>query len=131
MVTYWNGFGSLLPLNILERNGYVLEWVLVLSPIEHYGWIGYVLEWIWVPLPIEHSGEDGYVVEWVWFSPQLNIMDGLVTYWNGFGSLFPLNILERMVTYWNGFGSISDPFECISRTQGLSSSTPPVGSYII
>jgi hypothetical protein len=38
-------------------------------------------------------------------------MDGLVTYWNGFGSLLPLNILERMVTDWNGFGSISDPFE--------------------
>ncbi len=52
-------------MNILERDGYVLEWVQ-LSPQLN------ILE------------RDGYVLEWVWFSPHLNIMDRLVTYWNGF-----------------------------------------------
>jgi hypothetical protein len=58
LVTLWNGFGSLLPLNILERDGYALEWVQFSPPIEHYyGYIGYILEWVWFSPPIEHYGE--------------------------------------------------------------------------
>ncbi len=45
--------------------------------------------WVWFTPSIEHSGEDGYVLEWVRFCPQLNIMDRLVTHWNGFRVWFP------------------------------------------
>jgi hypothetical protein len=44
----------------------------------------------------------------VWFPPPIEHSgeDGYALEWVGFGSLLPLNILERVVTYWNGFGSL-------------------------
>jgi hypothetical protein len=57
MVTYWNGFGSLPQLNILERDGYVLEWVWFSPQLNILERDGYILEWVWFSPPIEHSGE--------------------------------------------------------------------------
>ncbi len=77
-------------LNILERDGYVLEWVrfspqlnIMDALVMHWNGLGLVP----LLLPLNILERDSYVLEWVWFSPQLNIMGRLVTYWNGFGSL--------------------------------------------
>ncbi len=95
LIIHLNEFGSLPPSNIPDT--LVTYWDRLVTYWNGFGSL----------LPLNIPGQVGYALEWV-----------------GFGSLLPLNILDTMVKYWNGFGSISDPFECISRTLGLSSSTP-------